>query len=236
LKILLVDDDPAFRRLASMALREAAIEHEAVVTALDALRALARGRHREFDLLLVDQELPGCKGADLLARLRRRGIRTPVVLVSVCAIVSERIRALDLGADDYLVKPFEFGELVARMRAVLRRSQSTGALRAGNLELDPLLRRASKCGQPIDLTAREFDVLWLLLQARGRAVSRSEFLRRVWDLGFEPETNSLQVHISRLRRKLGANGAAHIETVRGEGYRVVTDGERARQAPGGLSA
>ena len=226
MKILLVDDDPSFRQLASMALREAAIEHEAVATAHEALRVLARGNHRSFDLVLLDQELPGMKGSELLAALRRSGILTPVVLVSVREGVSEKVRALDLGADDYVVKPFEFEELVARLRAVLRRNQTAEALRAGDLELDPIQRRATRAGRPMNLTPREFDVLWLLIQAQGRVVSRSELLRRVWDLDFDPETNSLQVHVSRLRRKLSPGGATHIETVRGEGYRVVCTSDR----------
>jgi DNA-binding response OmpR family regulator len=230
-KILLVDDDPSFRQLASMALREASIEHEAVATAHEALRVLARGNHRSFDLVLLDQELPGMKGSELLAALRRSGILTPVVLVSVREGVSEKIRALDLGADDYVVKPFEFEELVARLRAVLRRNQTPEALRAGDLELDPIQRRATRAGRPMNLTPREFDVLWLLIQAQGRVVSRSELLRRVWDLDFDPETNSLQVHVSRLRRKLSPGGAAHIETVRGEGYRVVCPSHRDGNPP-----
>lgn len=204
-----------------MALRESNIEHHAVATAHEAMRVLAQGNHKTFDLVLLDQELPGMKGSELLASLRRSGILTPVVLISVREGVSEKVRALELGADDYVVKPFEFEELVARLRAVLRRNRTTETLRAGNIELDPVTRRATRAGQPMNLTAREFDVLWLLIQAQGRAVSRAEFLHRIWDLDFDPETNSLQVHISRLRRKLSPNGAAHIETVRGEGYRVV---------------
>jgi len=227
--VLIVDDDPSFRRLASLALEEARIEHTAVATANEALRVLAQDE-RAFDLVLLDQELPGMKGSELLAFLRQRGILTPVVLVSVREGVAEKIRALDLGADDYVVKPFEFDELVARLRAVLRRNRTAEPLAVGNVRLDPLLRRALKGGQPLDLTSREFEVLWLLIQAQGRAVSRSEFLRRVWDMDFDPETNSLQVHISRLRRKLGANGGVRIETVRGQGYRVVPEERRGARA------
>jgi len=235
--VLIVDDDPSFRRLASLALEEARIEHTAVATANEALRVLAQDE-RAFDLVLLDQELPGMKGSELLAFLRQRGILTPVVLVSVREGVAEKIRALDLGADDYVVKPFEFDELVARLRAVLRRNRTAEPLSVGNVRLDPLLRRALKGGQPLDLTSREFEVLWLLIQAQGRAVSRSEFLRRVWDMDFDPETNSLQVHISRLRRKLGANGGVRIETVRGQGYRAVPEerrGARSSAQESGLS-
>jgi DNA-binding response OmpR family regulator len=221
MKILLVDDDPGFRRLASMALQEASIEHEAVATAHEALRVLGKGNHANFDLVLLDQELPGMKGSELLANLRRNGILIPVVLISVREGVSEKVNALDLGADDYVVKPFEFEELAARLRAVLRRNRDTKSLRVGDIELDPITRRATRAGRSMNLTAREFDVLWILIQAQGRAVSREEFLRRVWDIDFDPETNSLQVHISRLRRKLSTESAAQIETVRGGGYRVI---------------
>src|SRR5262245_25964130 len=156
------------------------------------------------------------KGSELLANLRKNGILIPVVLISVREGVSEKVNALDLGADDYVVKPFEFEELAARLRAVLRRNHDTKTLRVADLELDPISRRATRGGKSMNLTAREFDVLWMLIQAQGRAVSREEFLRRIWDIDFDPETNSLQVHISRLRRKLSPEGA-RIETVRGGG-------------------
>src|SRR5262249_30280029 len=164
------------------------------------------------DAVLLDQELPGMKGSELLALLRQRGILTPVLVISVREGVAEKVRALDLGADDYVVKPFQFDELVARLRAVLRRNHRSDVLRSGAVELDPVLRRATQNGRPLDLTAREFEVLCLLVQAQGRAVSRAEFLHRIWDVDFDPETNSLQVHVSRLRRKLGGRGGSHIET------------------------
>jgi len=230
-KILLVDDDPSFRRLATLALSEASIEHEAVATAQEAIHLLVRESRRDFDLVLLDQELPGMKGSELLALLRQRGILIPVVLISVREGVSEKVRALDLGADDYVVKPFQFDELAARLRAVLRRNHTTDALRIGDLELDPILRRATKRGQVLDVSVREFDVLWLLCQARGRAVSRAEFLHRIWNMDFDPETNSLQVHVSRLRRKLGTNGGARIETLRGQGYRIVSTDSLRDPAP-----
>jgi len=222
----LVDDDPSFRRLTSLALSEASMEHEAVATAQEALHLLLREPRQAFDLILLDQELPGMKGSELLAVLRQRGILIPVVLISVREGVAEKVRALDLGADDYIVKPCQFDELAARLRAVLRRNHTSDALRVGDLELDPILRRATKRGRALDVSVREFDVLWLLCQAHGRAVSRAEFLHRIWNMDFDPETNSLQVHVSRLRRKLGTNGGARIETLRGQGYRIVSSDSR----------
>jgi two-component system copper resistance phosphate regulon response regulator CusR len=218
-KVLIIDDDPSFRRLASLALEEARIEHAAVPTASEATRVLRE--EGPFDLILLDQELPGMKGAEFLAQIRAKGVMTPVVLVSVREGVDEKVRALELGADDYVVKPFVFDELVARLRAILRRMPKSELLRVGNVELEPLRRRAKKCGRPLALTTREFEVLLLLAQAGGRAISRKEFLHRIWEVDFDPESNSLQVHVSRLRQKLGANGGVRIETVRGQGYRLV---------------
>src|SRR5262245_40852556 len=129
-RTLLVDDDPAFRRLASMALEEAGVEHESVGSAVDALRLLeSGGEGSRFDLMLLDQELPGMRGEELLQLLRRNGKDIPVVLVTVHDAVSEKVRALQLGADDYLVKPFQFQELVARLRAVLRRCRGNEPIR-----------------------------------------------------------------------------------------------------------
>ncbi len=227
-KVLLVDDDPAFRRLASMAMEEAGVEHQTVASASDALRVLERGEKPPFDLVLLDQELPGMKGWEMLAHLRGRGDDIPVVLVTVRDAVTDKVRALDLGADDYVVKPFEFSELVARLRAVIRRSRTSEPTRLGPLAIDPLLRHVTKEGRPIDLTPREFEILWVLVQAQDRTVSREEFLRRVWSMDFDPETNSIQVHVSRLRRKLGSLEGFRIETVRSRGYRLVSSAAPSR--------
>ncbi len=222
MKVLLVDDDPGFRRLACLAMEEAGVDYQTAATASEALRTLERGEQPPFDLLLLDQELPGMKGWELLSHLRGHGDDIPVVLVTVRDGVTEKVRALDQGADDYVVKPFEFEELVARLRAVMRRSRNGEPTHLGPLEIDPLLRHVTKDGRPIDLTPREFEILWILVQMQGRTVTREEFLRRVWNIDFDPETNSIQVHVSRLRRKLGALNGFRIETVRGHGYRLVS--------------
>jgi len=159
-------------------------------------------------------------GKELLALLRQKGFALPIVLVTVHDDLSERVNALRLGADDYLVKPFNFDELLARLRAVLRRTLSKRPLRLGSLEIDPGQRSVSRAGQSIDLTPREFEVLWVLVQAQERTITRKELLYRVWNMNFEPGTNFIQVHVSRLRQKLEPVEGFRIETVRGQGYRL----------------
>jgi len=222
-KTLLVDDDPAFRRLAAIALQTAGIEHEAVTSAPAALKRLEEGRGT-FDMLLLDLELPGMKGEELLDHLRKQGHDIPIVLVTIHDEAAGKARALKLGADDYLVKPFSFDELLARLRAVIRRSRGNHPVRLGPLEIDPHLRRVTRAGEPIKLTQREFEVLWVLVQAQERTITRKEFLRRVWGMNFEPDTNFIQVHVSRLRTKLGRLEGFRIETVRGQGYRLAPSG------------
>lgn len=213
-----------------MALQEAGVEHESVGSAADALKLLENGEGARFDLVLLDQELPGMRGEELLQLLRRQGQEIPVVLVTVHDAVSAKVRALQLGADDYLVKPFQFQELVARLRAVLRRCRGNEPIRLAALEIDPMLRQVTRDGQPVDLTPREFEILLVLVQGQERTVSRKELLRRVWNMNFEPGTNFIQVHVSRLRTKLGPIKGFRIETVRGQGYRLVSSTALAPEA------
>ena len=222
-KILVVDDDPGFRRLCTMMLGDAKIPHVAVGSSKEALRALEEARDEPFDLILLDMELPGMKGWELLKFLRERGRDIPVILVTVLEDVRDKVRALDLGADDYLTKPFAFDELLSRLQAVMRRSRVRSLLHVGDLTIDPLLRRVRNAGRSVDLTPREFELLGLLVEEPGRVVSKEEFLRRVWKLEGEPGTNFLQVHLSRMRPKL-ASGGVRIETVQGRGYRLVEVG------------
>ena len=238
MRTLLVDDDPAFRRLASMALDEAGVEHISVAASTEALGLLEHGGKHGFDLILLDDELPGMSGGELLRFLRARGHDIPIVLVTIRDDVADRIRALEEGADDYVVKPFAFPELVARLRAVVRRSRGVQPIRIGSLEIDPKLRRVAHRGASIHLTRLEFDLFYVLAQAQDRTVSRSELLRRVWRMAFEPGTNFIQVHMSKLRRKLGtklgALGGFRIHTIRSKGYRLVSCpvGEEARDRNG----
>lgn len=221
-RLLIVDDDPAYRRLCGMALTQQGIDFVGVGSSSEALAALGDPRNRSFDLILLDMELPGMKGWEFLQVLRDQGWQIPVVLVSVREGVEDKVRALDLGADDYVVKPCSFDELLSRLQAVLRRVERRSALRVGDLEIDPLLRRVQRAGRTIDLTPREFELLSVLVEARGGLVSRQDFLDRVWNVEGDPTTNFLQVHVSRLRRKLRSSAALRIETVAGHGYRLVT--------------
>jgi len=242
MRTLLVDDDPAFRRLASLALEAAGVEHGSVSSAQEALRRL---QDESFDLLLLDLELPGMSGVELLRHLREQGKDIPVVLVTIRDEITELASGLRSGADDYIVKPFDFDELLARLRAVLRRSRGMRTAHLGNLEVDPLRRAVKRSGRAVELTQREFEVLWVLIQGQERIVTRKEFLFRVWGMKFEPGTNFIQVHVSRLRAKLEPIEGFRIETVRGEGYRLVsvpalspspeasTEGAGLRPDPGG---
>jgi DNA-binding response OmpR family regulator len=232
-RILVVDDDPAFQRLISLALRAAGVEHTAVGTVKEALQLLGAGAAAaSFDLILLDLELPGMKGWELLRLLRDSGRDIPVVLVTVLDDVQAKVRVLDMGADDYIVKPCSFEEVLSRVQAILRRGPARGRIRVGDLELDPLLRRVRRNGRTIDLTPREFELLRLLAVEPGRVLSQAEILRRAWNLSSEPSTNFLQVHLSRLKKKLAPMDRARIETVHGSGYRLVdTRAEAGRSAP-----
>jgi DNA-binding response OmpR family regulator len=227
MRVLVVDDDPAFRRYTGIALEERGIEYRAVVSADAALVELEATDATPFDLILLDMEMPGLKGTELLEILRRRGLEIPVLFTTVHDALSEKVRALELGADDYLVKPFEFEELYARMQSVLRRERRAHVLTAGSLRLDLDQRHLHVNDRPIDITPVEFGLLLCLLRGRERAVSRKEILREVWGSAFDPGTNIIDVHMSRLRRKLSydAEMPVEIETLRGIGYRL-------RLAPG----
>ena len=220
MRVLIVDDDPAFRRFSSIALQEAGIEEVGVPTAVDARDALAKAGDRPFDVILLDIELPGTKGFEFLQELRAEGNQIPVIFSTVHEALPERVKGLELGADDYIVKPFEFPELVARLRAVRRRGLRTKQIKVGDLDIDLEGRRVERSGRPFFLSPREFDLLWVLIQAAGRVVSRSELLERVWGGVVYGQSNVVEVHASRLRRKLTNVGKPQIETVRGSGYRL----------------
>jgi DNA-binding response OmpR family regulator len=219
-RVLIVDDDAAFRRYSSLALQEAGFEEVAVPTAIDARDALAAAAEKPFDAILLDIELPGTKGFEFLRELRAEGNQIPVIFSTVHESVEERVKGLELGADDYLVKPFEFEELVARLRAVRRRGLRTKRIKVGTLDVDVEARRVERGGRPLFLSPREFELLWVLVQAGGRVVSRQELLERVWGGVVYGQSNVVEVHASRLRRKLGAVGSPRVETVRGSGYRL----------------
>jgi two-component system copper resistance phosphate regulon response regulator CusR len=185
-------------------------------------RRLATGG--EYDLVLLDLMLPGVDGFGVLASLRAQSRYTPVLMLTARDKVEDRVRGLEQGADDYLVKPFAFSELLARVTALLRRGAPGGAqaatsLRLGDLELDLLTRKASRARQRLDLTAKEFKLLSLLLRRRGQILSRTTLAEQVWDMNFDSDTNVVEVAVRRLRAKLDDPFPAKLlHTVRGMGY------------------
>jgi DNA-binding response OmpR family regulator len=219
MRLLIVDDDPKLRNYVCAGLEQSGIEG---VPAPDGQSALAilEDDTRGFDLILLDVMMPEITGWDLLADLRERGRETPVIFVTARDSVEERVRGLRLGADDYVIKPFAFQELIARIEVVIRRRKELPPIEVGDLKLDLARRQARRGDKAIDLSPREFDLLLALVRAEGRTLSRSELLRDVWGIEGEPSTNLVDVHIGRLRRKLDAHGPSLIHTVRGEGYRL----------------
>jgi two-component system copper resistance phosphate regulon response regulator CusR len=217
MQILLLEDDSETARALCLGLRESGY---GVSHAVSASQGLVHARRQRFDAAILDLMVPEGSGFDLLRELRRDGGATPVLIVSARDAVAERVEGLERGADDYLVKPFAFSELLARLRAVLRRpTRRFEPLQAGPLELDPVHRRASVDGRHLDLTRTEFDLLLCLLERRGEVLTRRHLLELVWGYRFDPGTNVVEVHLARVRRKLEGAGDL-IRNVRGVGYVV----------------
>jgi DNA-binding response OmpR family regulator len=192
----------------------------AVDVAYDGADGLEHALFTDYDVIVLDRDLPGRHGDEVCAELVTAGGRSRVLMLTAAATIEDRVDGLRLGADDYLPKPFAFAELVARLRALLRRAQPPLApvLTGGDLRLDPARRNATRGGQALDLGPKEFGVLKLLLAAQGRVVSAEELLERVWDEMADPFTTAVKVTISRLRRKLGEPQV--IETLAQVGYRI----------------
>lgn len=177
--------------------------------------------HQHFDLLILDIMLPGLSGYALLENLRKRGDTTPVLLLSARDLVEDRVHGLELGADDYLVKPFSFSELLARVRTLLRRGRSidSNEIQVADLHIDFLKRRVTRAGHRIELTAKEFALLELLVRRKSEVLPRSLIASQVWDMNFDSDTNVVEVAIRRLRSKIDdPNELKLIRTVRGMGY------------------
>jgi two-component system copper resistance phosphate regulon response regulator CusR len=219
-KILLVDDDPKFRAFMQKGLEESGLTVTTAENGERATELLEGEAGGAFELLLLDVMLPRSSGWDVLERLRRRGDTTPVIFLTARSAVEERVKGLRLGADDYVIKPFEFSELLARIEAVRRRRSAPMNLTAGPLAID-LERRTVECRSVrIEMSPREFELLLALARARGRVVTRSELLKVVWGVDFEPGTNVVNVLIARLRRRLDPWAPELVQTVVGEGYRL----------------
>jgi len=218
-KLLVVEDDAHVRQAVARALR---FEGYDVHTAVDGNEALVRAIELEPDAILLDVLMPGTDGLAVCRRLRERGDQTPILMLTARHEVNDRVAGLDAGADDYLVKPFALDELLARLRALLRRtsiSGEAGVLRAGDLSLDPQRREAWRGSRELGLTKTEFDLLELLLANAEVVLTRDTIYERIWGFDFETSSKSLDVYIGYLRRKTEADGEPRlIRTVRGVGY------------------
>lgn len=219
MKILVVEDEPKTGDYLKQGLGEAGF---VVDLARDGLDGLHLALTEAYDLAILDVMLPGIDGWQVLQGIRRAGKEMPVLFLTARDEVDDRVRGLELGADDYLVKPFAFAELLARVRTLLRRgnkAKEADVLRAADLELDPLRRRATRGGRRIDLTAKEFALLELLLRRQGEVLPRSLIASQVWDMNFDSDTNVVEVAVRRLRAKIDDDfGVKLVRTVRGMGY------------------
>jgi len=219
MRILLVEDDPLLGDGLRAGLRQAGFQVDWVRSGDAAEREL---RAEPYAAAVLDLGLPGKDGVDVLAAVRRAGVTLPVLVLTARDAIADRIRGLDLGADDYVVKPVDLDELAARLRALVRRShgQPQEQLRAHGVELDPAARTVRRGGEALLLPAREFDLLHVLLLHAGRVLSREQLEQQLYSWGREVESNAVEVHIHHLRRKLGAG---LIQTVRGVGYMIARE-------------
>jgi two-component system response regulator VanR len=216
-RVLLAEDE---RRVADAVARGLRREGMAVDVAYDGATALDKARLNPYDVVVLDRDLPELHGDDVCRTLRVEEPDSRVLMLTAAARTDDLVFGLSLGADDYMPKPFDFAELVARLRALARRSGPArpASLRTGDVELDPARRTVERAGRRIDLTPKEFAVLEALMAAGGAVVSNDELVQRVWDENADPWTNSVRMSVLRLRRKLGEPPVVH--TVKGAGYRV----------------
>jgi DNA-binding response OmpR family regulator len=217
MRVLVIEDDGELAEAIGAGLRQ---ERMAVDVAFDGAAGLERALVTDYDVIVLDRDLPGRHGDEVCAELVRAGARSRVLMLTAAATIEDKVDGLGLGADDYLPKPFDFAELVARIRALGRRPTTAlpPVLESGDLTLDSNTRVATRGGRRLELSPKEFAVLECLLAAGGRVVSAEELLERAWDEAADPFSNVVKVTISRLRRKLGDPPV--IETVPGGGYRI----------------
>jgi two-component system OmpR family response regulator len=221
MRLLIVEDDAEASEAMARGLGEAGHDCQ---TAEDGEAGLTSARRGRFDVLIVDRMMPKLDGVAMVERLRKEGDQTPVLFLSALGEINHRVEGLRAGGDDYLVKPYAFAELIARVEALARRRETGSVqtlLRVGDLEMDLIGREVRRAGQEIDLQPREFQLLEFLMRHAGQSVTRTMLLEQVWEYHFDPQTNVIDVHISRLRSKID-KGFDHpmLQTVRGAGYRL----------------
>jgi two-component system OmpR family response regulator len=221
MRILIIEDDIEAAEAMVRGLGEAGYD---CVHAADGAAGLAQAQKRGFDVLIVDRMMPKMNGVEVVSTLRREGDATPVLFLSALGEVADRVDGLKAGADDYLVKPYAFPELIARVEALSRRRE-TGAvattLKVGDLEMNLIARTVHRGTTEIDLQPREFQLLEFMMRHAGQSVTRTMLLEKVWEYHFDPQTNVIDVHISRLRSKIDKGfDRQMLQTVRGAGYRL----------------
>ena len=216
--VLIVEDDPRLVRLLVAGLEEARFQIEVATTGKEALLRLGEG---VCEACILDVNLPDIDGFSVLAETRARRIAVPILMLTARDSVPDRVRGLNLGADDYLIKPFAFSELLARLQALLRRGlpQRSGKLRVGEIELDTLTHQLLRAGEPIEVSPKQFSLLEYLMRHAGTVVGRAALLQHVWGYTFDPGTNVIDVHIRQIRRRLDRAGEpSFIQTFRCVGY------------------
>jgi two-component system, OmpR family, response regulator len=224
MKLLLVEDNERMNEFILKGLTEAGHTVDSGKTGREGLFLASS---EPYDAIILDRMLPGgIDGLAIIAALRQTGNKTPILILSALADVDERIKGLQAGGDDYLTKPFAFGELIARLTALVRRSRNTGpetVLTVGDLQIELLPRRVSRAGKPIELLAREYKLLEYLARHADQVVTRTMLLENVWDYHFDPQTNVIEVHISKIRQKIDEGFSKPLlKTVRGAGYMLST--------------
>ena len=220
MRVLVVEDDPRLVRILVAGLEEERLVVEVKTTGQEALTALQESR---CDACILDVNLPDIDGFAVLAQARERGVKVPIMMLTARDGVPDRVRGLNLGADDYLIKPFAFSELLARLHALFRRGspQRTGKLRVGEVELDPVTHQVLRAGEPIEISPRQFSLLEYLMHHAGTVVARATLLQHVWGYTFDPGTNVIDVHVGQIRRRLDRPGEpSFISTIRCVGYCV----------------
>ena len=234
MRILIIEDEKRIQDFLSRGLESAGY---AVDTAGDGSSGVDMVHAAEYDLIILDLNLPDTDGLQVLEKIRNRKVSPPVLILSARDAVDDRVKGLELGADDYLVKPFAFVELLARVRVLLRRGQPTPErLQVGDLSLDCIRRRVSRSGENIELAPKEFSILEYLMRNRGRPLSRTMIVEHVWDMDYDGLTNIVDVYIRHLRSKIDDKWPTKmIQTVRGIGYMIEAPEKQAEHRPADVS-